>query len=75
MVLRHKEDFRFDNDNTNNNDNDNDNDLKNRNLNIMRVSKSGNAISDIFIKSDADSDLDSELKTILRGGAGGKFKK
>ncbi|MEH6944523.1 hypothetical protein [Bacillus sp. JJ722] len=69
MGLRDNDNFRLDN------DNDNDNDLKNRNLNIMRVFRSGNAISDICIKSDADADLDSKLKTILRGGAGGKAKK
>ncbi|MGM9923481.1 MAG: hypothetical protein ACI35R_04455 [Bacillus sp. (in: firmicutes)] len=71
MVLRNNENLRFNNDN----DNDNDNDLKNRNLNIMRVSRSGNAISDICIRGDADADLDNDLRAILRGGAGGKARK
>lgn len=73
MVLRDSGDLRFNN--INDNDNDNENDLKNKNLNLMRVSRSGNAISDICIKSDADAELDSELKAILRGGRGGSAKK
>lgn len=75
MSSREMDELRFDIDIDNDNDNDNDNDLKNRNLNLMRVLRSGNAISSIFIKGDADSDLDSDLKTILRGGDGGNAKK
>lgn len=62
-------------DNDNDNDNRNDSVLKNRNLNLMRVDLSGNAISRIWIKTEADSDLDSDLKTVLRGGKGGRAKK